>query len=576
MGFGKTLSVIALAASDAHHHELDDASAFSGVLGEQSNGMTLIIVPPALLGTWQEELKVHIGAPEFPWRLHHGKSRLTSLLDLQDTALVLITYHTVSTEWRSGVGQQSSILFTARWRRAVLDEAHYIRNSESRMTRAVCAVDSVSRWAVTGTPIQNHLNDLAALLKFLNIYPYNEKHKFDADISLLLKNGNADEAVKRLKFLAGCLLLRRPKGTVRLPRRHDLVCHVEFLQAERELYTQVRMQAIARLNEALLHVSDGGRAATFVNALQQIEAMRMVCNLGLVYQTRHDTGSLASKLPDTSNWQDAAQRWFNLRFEMGNIQCHYCSCNLDATSNPLGDNESTQRLFYRCLRFICSSCYSTQRTQGRIEALGCEHDPSCPLAPVSASAKSLEEPPIPISLDNVLGSGYLPTKVKALIADIHGLPLDVKCVVFSTWRTTLDVVEAGFNQTGISALRFDGKVPHKDRQGVVERFRNDRSVRVVLLTLACGAAGLTLTVASRAYLMEPHWNPTLEDQALARIHRIGQEQEVTTMRFYVRDSFEENVVKNQQFKRDLAGILLVPSGTPIDNLGHLERLRSLI
>lgn len=88
-----------------------------------------------------------------------------------------------------------------------------------------------------------------------------------------------------------------------------------------------------------------------------------------------------------------------------------------------------------------------------------------------------------------------------------------------------------------------------------------------------------------------HRNPTLEEQALARIHRIGQKREVTTLRFYVRDSFEEvgpqttknvykqsglmfyleqNVVKNQQFKKDLAGILLAPSGAAIDNMQHLE------
>jgi SNF2 family DNA or RNA helicase len=189
------------------------------------------------------------------------------------------------------------------------------------MSRALCALDSVSRWAVTGTPIQNHLNDLAALLKFLNVYPYGEKRTFDADLSNLWKSGNIHEAVKRLKFLAGCLLLRRPKATIRLPPRHDRVWHVEFQPAERQLYTQVRMQAIAQVDEALFQIREGGKTVTFVNALQQIEAMRMVCNLGLAYQTRHETANIGAKLPDTSNWQDAAQRWFNLCFDMGNVQC---------------------------------------------------------------------------------------------------------------------------------------------------------------------------------------------------------------------------------------------------------------
>ncbi|KAH7014542.1 P-loop containing nucleoside triphosphate hydrolase protein [Microdochium trichocladiopsis] len=96
----------------------------------------------------------------------------------------------------------------------------------------------------------------------------------------------------------------------------------------------------------------------------------------------------------------------------------------------------------------------------------------------------------------------------------------------------------------------------------------------MLLTLSCGAVGLTLTAASRAYLLEPHWNPTLEDQALARVHRLGQERPVTTIRLYMRDSFEEEVMKIQESKWDLAGILLSPhDGTQSDtSLANLEDL----
>lgn len=62
-------------------------------------------------------------------------------------------------------------------------------------------------------------------------------------------------------------------------------------------------------------------------------------------------------------------------------------------------------------------------------------------------------------------------------------------VVFSTWRTTLDVIEAGLKTEGIPCLRFDGKVPQRERQNVVNRFRQDPSCRVLLLTLSCGAVG---------------------------------------------------------------------------------------
>lgn len=78
-------------------------------------------------------------------------------------------------------------------------------------------------------------------------------------------------------------------------------------------------------------------------------------------------------------------------------------------------------------------------------------------------------------------------------------------IVFSTWRLTLDVIESGLNQHNIACVRFDGKVPQTRRQVVLNRFKTEPNVRVMLLTLSCGAVGLTLTEASRAYLMEPHW-----------------------------------------------------------------------
>lgn len=72
--------------------------------------------------------------------------------------------------------------------------------------------------------------------------------------------------------------------------------------------------------------------------------------------------------------------------------------------------------------------------------------------------------------------------------------------------------------------------------------------------------------------MEPHWNPTIEEQALARIHRIGQMREVTTVRFYIRDSFEERVMEVQESKKNLAGVLLSghDGGHADDSLGALQ------
>ncbi|KAF4997424.1 hypothetical protein FDECE_12075, partial [Fusarium decemcellulare] len=241
----------------------------------------------------------------------------------------------------------------------------------------------------------------------------------------------------------------------------------------------------------------------------------------------------------SDGWGGIAQGAFNVQREMGPVICSQCSSTLEITESLLDDPAIAQQSsqFYSCLTFVCADCAQRSARSGRI--IGCGHNPRCPLAPVSTNLNALESTLDEMQPQGEAGHTSLPSKVEALIVDIKTLPPNDKCIIFSTWRLTLDVVETGLNQASIQSVRFDGKVPQKERQRIVDRFRADPSIRVMLLTLSCGAAGLTLTAATRAYLMEPHWNPTLEEQALARIHRIGQTREVTTVRFYVRDSFEQ-------------------------------------
>ncbi|EHL01886.1 putative SWI/SNF-related matrix-associated actin-dependent regulator of chromatin subfamily A member 3-like 3 [Glarea lozoyensis 74030] len=96
-----------------------------------------------------------------------------------------------------------------------------------------------------------------------------------------------------------------------------------------------------------------------------------------------------------------------------------------------------------------------------------------------------------------------------------------------------------FVDKGITYTRIDGKTPLRARNQAVHAFQTGDSVRVILVSITCGGAGLDLTAGSRAYLLEPHWNPMVEEQALCRVHRVGQKRNVTTIRYLMRDSFEE-------------------------------------
>ncbi|PHH86173.1 hypothetical protein CDD83_10629 [Cordyceps sp. RAO-2017] len=283
MGFGKTLTMIALTATDLESvgystpHTIDDEDGIRDVAA------TLVIVPPPLLDTWEEQLSQHVHDKQLRFYRHHGKSRLARPEDAGQFHAVLTTYHTVSAERKAREAASQSPLFSVRWRRIILDEAHFVRNGNSLIAKAVFALRGASRWAVTGTPIQNRLSDLAALVRFIRADPYDDPKRFDSEISRLWKSGEDAKAVMRLKRLAACLLLRRARGTICLPPRQDLRCPVEFSRGERILYDELRDKAIARLDEALEQDSELAMSGVYVNVLQQIESLRLFCNLGAVW-----------------------------------------------------------------------------------------------------------------------------------------------------------------------------------------------------------------------------------------------------------------------------------------------------
>ncbi|RSM00791.1 hypothetical protein CEP52_008933 [Fusarium oligoseptatum] len=214
MGLGKTLTMIALAATDL---ERDDTEMDTSEDGQLNVSATLIVVPPPLIGTWEEQLSEHVVRGGMAWHRHHREARLSSTNELDHFNIVLTTYHTVSAEWNNGNGVRSSTLFSVRWERIILDEAHLIRNANSKMSQAVCALKSRSRWAVTGTPIQNRLGDLATLFKFIRAHPYTDQRRFDVDISRLWKAGEYEEAIKKAQASLGLHATQATQGNCQPP-----------------------------------------------------------------------------------------------------------------------------------------------------------------------------------------------------------------------------------------------------------------------------------------------------------------------------------------------------------------------
>jgi len=144
------------------------------------------------------------------------------------------------------------------------------------------------------------------------------------------------------------------------------------------------------------------------------------------------------------------------------------------------------------------------------------------------------------------------TKVEACfnaIADDRAQDESIKAIVFSQYRTMLDICEWRLRLGGLRVVKIMGDMPLTERKTVLDRFKADPSIAVILLSLKAGGEGLNLQEASRVYLLEPWWNPAVEMQAVQRAHRIGQHRDVIATRFITSGTIEEKMFDLQEKKR---------------------------
>jgi SNF2 family DNA or RNA helicase len=141
-----------------------------------------------------------------------------------------------------------------------------------------------------------------------------------------------------------------------------------------------------------------------------------------------------------------------------------------------------------------------------------------------------------------------------------------KAIVFSQFTTLLGLLRKALDADGVRYEYLDGKT--KDRTARVERFQNDPSLGLFLISLKAGGLGLNLTAADYVFLLDPWWNPAAEAQAIDRAHRIGQVREVFAYRLIAKDTVEEKVLTLQQSKRALADAVLSADAV---GLRHLQR-----
>ena len=609
MGLGKTLNVLSLVCftkgeAERFAQQPPPAARFAGDRNDLvcNNRATLLICPLSTMANWEEQIKQHIRSPKenFKYLLYHGQNRTNDPEELEDCDLVITSYSVVASDYeKRSKNRPRDPLGEINWFRIVIDEGHIIREQSTRQSKAVCALSAERRWAVTGTPVQNRLEDLGALMKFLRIRPFDESKNFAQFIIAPFKTADV-EIIPKLRLLVDSITLRRLKDKINLPKREEFVERLAMTDTEREFYDFFARESTKNINTMLQNKEKmGGKG--YAHVLKAILRLRLLCAGGadLLNDDDYDAvrGFTMNTAIDLEEIDDKPDRTARQAFELykmmkdANVNgCGVCGrivvhqeirdqdpeSDEDEDSNPR-KKDGTFGYLAQCNQLICTHCIDKFKEECAENAgpdnfghcPGCETYTKFAFFPMTqhdfeADEAAMREVRSNPRMAKQAGRYSGPnSKSQALIDALEkdteisrdfiakGEP-PIKSVIFSGWTNHLDLIQLALTNSEINFVRLDGSMSRKNRTEALDAFANDNEVTCILVSITAGGLGLNLTAASRVFVMEPQFNPAQEAQAIERVHRLGQKREVIITKYIMENSFEEKMLRLQEKKRALA------------------------
>lgn len=629
MGLGKTVQTIALLMANPPSAE------------DQDRKTTLIVGPVSLLRQWNAELRAKINMEhKQKVAFFHGtdKKKINTFKKLQRYDVVLVSYTTLASEFKQHYAQvleeamlshgqnvipdanlggtvYASPFFSrdAKFYRVVLDEAQYIKNKVSQTSKATALVKSKHRLCLTGTPMQNSVDELYPILRFLRTRPYNDEVKFKRDIAVPMRS-NANEAdeydrnvsMKKLRAILLAIMLRRTKDSkvdgkplMVLPKKtvKKVVISMDAEEAKeyKDLESGIQKKAERLLNSK--HKNSHSNILTLLLRLRQMCIHDILVQVGELNAAENKEGyggvqnwktmyALSQNFPEHVRHRIAEDLKKSDRvmpvdpddFDEGSTQLT-CPMCLDVV------DETAIVLLHPCGHMICDGCVGNFFEQDAND----DGTVSCTICRQPVSEKSLVSYKIydqivneDLSFDDLkaqygLGKAKKTTtteKINKIIHDNGGFTLsaklqktldlirdvvkssdDEKIIVFSHFTGTFDLLAKALQDSHIEHLRYDGTMNIDLKNTTIKRFYQG-SERVLLISLKAGNVGLTLTCASHVIIMDPFWNPFVEDQAMDRAHRFGQQRPVNVYKLLVTDTVEDRIVNLQDRKKELVNSAL--------------------
>eukprot|EP00397_Hematodinium_sp_SG-2012_P000891 GEMP01000892.1.p1 GENE.GEMP01000892.1~~GEMP01000892.1.p1 ORF type:complete len:1434 (+),score=314.01 GEMP01000892.1:73-4374(+) len=517
MGMGKTVQVAAM---------------LSGIWASKIGYHFMIAVPVTLIENWRVELTSW--CPGIPIYLLYGtqRERYEALKNVYRTGGVILTSYdlvkSIIEDVKTVMQPKSTTKRKAKkskrdggafeddheedeqekqvveigenhpWDVVIIDEAHRVKNSACKAARALRHLQARTRIMLSGTPLQNNLKELWALMDICMPGLLGNRATFESGFSEPIAAGSKrdassyavqlkDHLSRRLKLNIRPYFLRRTKDKVSemrmIPPKTDIVMWLKFCPEQERFYKMILRSEV--VNQARSH--NGGTVGG-IALFRSIRLLQKMCN--------HPLLSLKN-----SDYDKVLASWGN--------EVIQCTDDPDAVEAEIWDTTALKEII--------------TDTAEKAAAL------SCKLRFLSVLLPALEK------------GGH-------------------RCLLFSQSTKMLNLVQGCvLRPLGLKFLRLDGTLHVEERNVKIAKFESPEGIQkffCMCLSIQVGGVGLTLTSADRVVIIDPSWNPAVDMQAIDRTHRLGQTKPIVVYRLVGAGGIEDKMFRYQIFKRGVVKTLL--------------------
>ena len=426
MGLGKTVQTLALL------QKIKEENHDEGI-----HTTSLIIMPTSLIYNWLNEAKKF--APKLTIHAHTGSFRNKEVEIFSNYDVVITTYGITRVD--------IELLKTVYFNYIILDESQNIKNPASKSFKAVKALKSKNKLILSGTPVENTVNDLWTQMSFINPGLLGNQHFFYTDFVVPIEKKNDEEKAAKLQALIKPFVLRRTKAQVatELPPKTENLFYCQMSEDQKEYYEKIKSEY---RNALLVNMEDGSFKRSQIQVLQGLTKLRQIANHPLMIDEGYK-----------------------------------------------GDSGKFENVIH--------------------------------------------------TLETVLARGH-------------------KVLVFSQFVKQLDIYKKYLIDQNIPFAYLDGTT--SKRGEVVKEFQANKDIKLFLISIKAGGVGLNLTEADYVFILDPWWNPAVEQQAIDRTHRIGQTKNVFIYKFITKDTVEEKILALQKRKRKVAESLITTEESFVKSL----------